>query len=74
MFISSNRGNRSDRLQKACLYVIKKNEGVVLRLGGSGKETVLLSLARQLMGDFADRDSRFSSFLLTSLSVPLCDI
>lgn len=50
MFISSNRGNRSDRLQKAYLYVIKKNEGAAVRAGNSDGETVLLSLAGQLMG------------------------
>lgn len=61
MFIGSNRGNRSDRLQKACLYVIKKNEGVAMRAGSSDKETVLLSLAGQLMGTFADGGSRFFS-------------
>lgn len=73
MFISSNRGNRSDRLQ-ACLYVIKKNEGAAMRAGSSDKETVLLSLARQSMGTFADGGSRFSSYLLTSLSVPIYNI
>lgn len=54
MFISSNRGNRSDRLLKVCLYVIKKNDGAAMRVGSPDKETVLLSLARQLRGTCAD--------------------
>lgn len=39
---------------KACLYVIKKNEGAALRVGSPEREIVLLSLVRQLRGTCAD--------------------